>query len=140
LKAKSQKTILIVDDHEAVRVSLGELLRLQGYNILLAADGQEALDIASNSDDPLDLLITDVILPKISGLKLAQKLHQEQSTLKVLFMSGYAENAVFENSENAPENPCFIQKPCSLDELLQKIKFLLDENIDPSEAPSKRDP
>jgi Response regulator containing CheY-like receiver, AAA-type ATPase, and DNA-binding domains len=130
-KAKSKKTILLVDDHEAVRVSVGELLQLQGYNILLAADGQEALEIASNSDDPIDLLITDVILPKLSGRELAQRIHQVQSTIKVLFISGYSEQAAFQNFENVPETADFIQKPCSMEALLQKIRSLLNESVDP---------
>ena len=130
-KAKSKKTILLVDDHEAVRVSVGELLQLQGYNILLAADGQEALEIASNSDDPIDLLITDVILPKLSGRELAQRIHQVQSTIKVLFISGYSEQAAFQNFKNVPEAADFIQKPCSMEALLQKIRSLLNESVDP---------
>jgi two-component system, cell cycle sensor histidine kinase and response regulator CckA len=124
--AKTGKTILVVEDNDAVRLSLAALLEIRGYNVLLASDGQAALEIASKSNDPIDLLITDIVMPKLNGVDMARLLQQRQSTMKVLFITGYNEEEALENF-NLPPKANFIQKPSTMNELLQKISSLLTE-------------
>src|SRR5262249_40534132 len=83
-------TILLVDDDEALRRLARRILRQQGFHVIEASDGAEALDVVSAYAVPVDLLLTDVIMPKVNGLVLARRLLQERP----LYMSGYVEKSM----------------------------------------------
>jgi two-component system cell cycle sensor histidine kinase/response regulator CckA len=87
-------TILLVDDDEALRRLARLILMQQGFHVIEASDGAEALEVVSAYAEPVDLLLTDVIMPKVNGLVLAQRLLQERPGIRVLYMSGYVEKSM----------------------------------------------
>src|ERR1044071_1526973 len=87
-------TVLLVDDDVAVRGFVSRILKEQGYDILEAGDGAEALELASTHPGHIDLLLTDVIMPRVNGYVLATRMLQEHSPLAVLYMSGYMESSM----------------------------------------------
>ena len=87
-------TILLVDDDEVLRRFVQRILMQQGFHVIEASGGAEALEVASAYAQPVDLLLTDVIMPKVNGLVLAQRLLQERPGIGVLYMSGYVERSI----------------------------------------------
>jgi two-component system cell cycle sensor histidine kinase/response regulator CckA len=120
-----QETILLVEDEEAVRVLTRAALERLGYRVLEAEDGETAVRLANDHQGQLDLLITDVVMPGINGRQLAEKLVIERSTLKVLFVSGYTEDAVVRHGI-ADRSTNFLQKPFNLSILGAKVREILD--------------
>ncbi|MFN4032365.1 MAG: ATP-binding protein [Fimbriimonadales bacterium] len=114
--------VLVVEDNPDVRETIAEMLRLLGYCVLLASHPQEALQLAAANT--IDLLITDVVLPEMRGSELAHALTVMQPDLKVLFMSGYTENAVIEQGELKP-GVAFLAKPFTMAQLSAKVKETL---------------
>ena len=119
------ETILVCDDEEVVLDSVAFLLESRGYKIICANGGRQALEAAASHAGTIPLLITDVIMPKMNGWELAEKLAKEHPDTKVIFMSGYAED-VFEAGAIKGEHVAFLQKPAEGDELLQRIREVLD--------------
>ncbi len=118
------ETLLLVEDEAAVRQSAREFLALKGYTVLEAKNGEDALCIARDYLRPIDLMITDVVMPHLGGAKLAGQLAAERPTMKVLFVSGYAENTVLRHGAIDVTNS-FLQKPFSLKALARKIREVL---------------
>lgn len=116
------KTILFVEDEAFVRNVTAEVLRSAGYTVLTARNAEEALVAYREYPAAVDLLLTDVILPGETGLTLSGRLHREDSELKVLFVTGYAEQLGLCRNERAE---C-LAKPFRASALLQKIKQMLD--------------
>jgi len=112
-------TILLVEDEAALRALSAESLKRLGYDVLPAANGIEALTLAEQSG-PIDLLITDVVMPKMGGLELVEKLKATRPGLRVIFISGYAEAAAHE-SAGIPGDAILLNKPFSADALARKI-------------------
>jgi two-component system cell cycle sensor histidine kinase/response regulator CckA len=96
-----------------------------GYNVLVAEDGSEALSTADAYDGPIGLLLTDVIMPKVNGRELAERLHAQRPSLRTLFMSGYSSNVIAQHGVIA-EDIDFLDKPFSRRELLQRVRAALD--------------
>ena len=119
------ETLLLAEDEEAVRQSAREFLALQGYIVLEAANGAEALALAKAYDGPIDLMITDVVMPQMGGAKLAADLASDRPDMKVLFVSGYAE-ATFQRHGEIDVTTRFLQKPFSLKAMARKIREVLD--------------
>ncbi|MFB3917106.1 MAG: PAS domain S-box protein [Terriglobales bacterium] len=117
-------TILVVEDEEAVRRATVEFLESRGYHILEAENGEHGLRVAGEHRGEIDLLLTDVVLPAMSGPDLAQKLLDSHPAIKVLYMSGYTETAIL---EQAGENMAaiFLQKPFTFAALSEKIRKVL---------------
>jgi len=107
-----------------LRVARTALERL-GYAVLCASDGAEALEIAERRAEPIDLVITDVVMPKLGGQQLVQRLRELRPATKVLFTSGYAENAIADQGV-LREGVNFIQKPYALAALTQRVREILD--------------
>jgi CheY-like chemotaxis protein len=122
---KGEETILLVEDEKIVRELAVKMLRRMNYNILCAASGVEAIKIAQQYEDVISLLITDVVMPGMNGRELARQLQQMRPTIKILFTSGYTENAIAHHGI-IDKNLNFIGKPYSSRELGQKIRSLLD--------------
>ena len=118
------ETILVVEDEELVRSMIIALLEDYGYKILDAPNGEEAFRIAASYPEKIDLLVTDVILPKQSGKEVALRLVKERPDLKVLFMSGYTENSIVHHGV-LEEGINFIQKPFANQVFIQKISTIL---------------
>ena len=119
------ETLLLVEDESAVRQSEREFLTLNGYSVLDARDGRDAISIAREYDGTIDMMITDVIMPHMSGAKLAEQLLLERPGMKVLFVSGYAETTVLRHGA-IDVTTRFLQKPFSLKMLAKKIREVLD--------------
>ena len=115
-------TILLVDDDEAVRVVTRRILIQQGFHVIEASDGAEALEVASVYAQPIDLLLTDVIMPKVNGLVLARRLLQERPGIGVLYISGYVEKSIL--LAKHPES-IVLQKPFTADALIAAVRQLL---------------
>ena len=118
------ETILLVEDEDAVRRFVARALRDKGYNIIEASNGTEALEHAKGND--FDLLVTDVIMPKIDGASLNKKLHEMKSSFKTIFISGYTEDAFRQELDKDP-NIHFMQKPFTLRDLCSKVKQVLND-------------
>ncbi len=119
------ETLLLVEDEDAVRFIAERLLCQAGYTVLTARDAEEAMRIHDKMEHEIDLLLTDVVMPKTSGRQLADKLLSLQPKLKVLYMSGYTDNAIVHHGVlNAGTH--FIAKPFSATELTRKVREVLD--------------
>jgi len=123
---KGTETVLVVEDQDGIRDIVRESLRRNGYKVLIAVDGNEALQMASAYSDPIHLLVTDLVMPNIGGRELAQRLMPLRPGMKVLFMSGYSEHSAFDDEE-AEASPTILQKPFSLDALARNVRRVLDE-------------
>ncbi len=122
---KGFEMILLVEDEELVRKLSHRVLEACGYQVLVAKDGFEALELCQANGHQIDLLMTDVVMPLMSGRELAEKILQTHSHIKILFTSGYTDDAVVKHGVRESEMN-FIQKPFSLHELAQKVRELLD--------------
>ena len=109
-----------MEDEPLVRELSRDMLERQGYRVVLAADAKEAERMSANAGS-FDLLITDVVLPSITGVELARRIRASHPGLKVLFISGYTN----EPGETAGEGATFLQKPFSADSLGRKIRQIL---------------
>jgi CheY-like chemotaxis protein len=113
------ETVLLVEDQDAVRTLARRILQSQGYTVIDTADGAEALAIAERC--PFDVLVTDVVMPHMSGPELAKAILQRKPGTRVMFMSGYASHSAAEEISEAP----LVQKPFTPGELLAKLNELL---------------
>ena len=126
---QGSETVLIVEDDKAVRNFSKKVLKRSGYNILEAQDGEEALMLSKAHEGHIDLLLTDMVMPKMSGKDLADRLLALRPETKVLFMSGYTDNAIIRHGTLEPDAN-FLQKPFTPEILTQRIRKVLDQRID----------
>ena len=119
------ETILVVEDDEAVRGFVRGVLQSRGHTLLEAGNSNEALSLLRTHQQPIQLLLTDVVMPQMSGRELAQQLLALQPKMKVLFMSGYTDNAVVQHGALEPGTN-FLQKPFSPERLMRKVREILD--------------
>jgi two-component system cell cycle sensor histidine kinase/response regulator CckA len=122
--AGGSETILLVEDEDSVRQLVRETLESRGYRLLEAANGKDALTLAAAHTDPIHLVITDVVMPGLSGHELAQQLLAARPTLKVLYLSGYAQDA-FSATAATEAQKTFLQKPFTLQSLTRKVREIL---------------
>jgi PAS domain S-box-containing protein len=123
--ARGSETILLVEDAASLRALTRELLENSGYTVLEAEDGEQAVQIAKEYEGNISLLLTDVSLPKIKGPSLARSLLQQRPGLRVLYVSGYADNIIVPNGVLQP-GAAFLQKPFTAGALAGKVRELLD--------------
>jgi two-component system, cell cycle sensor histidine kinase and response regulator CckA len=124
--AKGSETLLVVEDEYAVRELVRGVLESAGYTVLLALRGEEAIQIASDNRSPIDLLLTDVVMPQMGGRELAKAVEKIDPMIKVVYMSGYAEKAIVHQGILEP-GAVLIQKPFTPDALIRKIREVLDK-------------
>jgi PAS domain S-box-containing protein len=120
------ETVLVVEDERAVREQAVLVLDSYGYRVLDAADGQAALDLSRSHEGPIDLLLTDVIMPGMNGRELADLLQPERPEMQVLYMSGYTGDAIAHHGVLADKS-AFLPKPFTLEDLLRKVREVLDK-------------
>ncbi len=118
-------TILLVEDEEAVRSFAARALEGRGYKVLQAGTGAEALDVLGDHDGDIDLVVSDVVMPEMDGPTLLTKLRETLPDIKIIFISGYAEEAFKKNLEGE-ESFAFLPKPFSLKQLAAAVKDVLD--------------
>ena len=122
------ETILLVEDNEAVRAFATRVLAQQGYVVIQAAQGVEALALAEAGGDMIDLLLTDVIMPGLQGHELAEQLAARQPGLRVLYISGFTENSVIRHGV-VDQGIAFLPKPFTAEALSRAVRQALDANI-----------
>ena len=115
-----------MEDQEEVRKLTKRVLEARGYAVLAAPNGAEALEIVDRHPTPIDLMITDVVMPGMNGREVAQRACAKRSDLKVLFVSGYTGEAVLQHRLLEP-GVAFLQKPFSPDALARKTREVLDD-------------
>jgi CheY-like chemotaxis protein len=120
-------TVLVVEDQDLFREMIHEVLEQNGFRVLLAQNGDEALRICEEQTDPIDLVLTDVVMPKMSGPQLAEKISARRK-MRVLFMSGYSDDAIARHGVLA-ERAEFLQKPFSPDDLLRKVQSVVLQKL-----------
>ena len=119
------ETILIVEDEVSVRRMAARALSSQGYTIVEAENGAEALEVLARTEGPVDLVLTDVVMPVLNGRELGERLAVERPELRVLYMSGYTDDDVVRRGLLRPESP-FLQKPFMPADLSRKVREVLD--------------
>jgi CheY-like chemotaxis protein len=125
---RGSETVLLVEDDEEVRALARETLEAGGYTVIPAAGPSEALRLAADGSRPIDLLLTDVVLPQLSGRGLADRLSADHRELRLLYMSGYTDEAIVRHGVLA-EGVAFLQKPFTPYALLAKIREVLDRPL-----------
>jgi two-component system cell cycle sensor histidine kinase/response regulator CckA len=118
------ETILLVEDDDALRQMAARVLRSADYHVVEAVNGEDALSVAK-AHGPIDLLITDVVMPKIGGIELALMLRARDSELRVVYMSGYSEPNLKTQAVIGADAP-WLMKPFSSSELLREARSLLN--------------
>ena len=121
-----QDTILLVEDEDAVRSFAARALKMRGYTVLDANGGEPALEIVKSHAGPIHLLVTDVVMPNMDGPTLVKEVRRLRPDTRIIFMSGYAEEA-FRHSEEKAEHYHFLPKPFGLKQLVAKVKDVLSE-------------
>jgi CheY-like chemotaxis protein len=124
--ARGSETILLVEDEPAVRGLASRILEKQGYRVLSAQHGREAMDIASSETGKIDLVLTDVVMPGMNGRGLVERLAGIRPTMKSLYMSGYTDDDIIRRGFIEPSKS-FLQKPFTSEALLQTVRKVLDE-------------
>jgi two-component system cell cycle sensor histidine kinase/response regulator CckA len=116
-----QGTILLVEDEEGLRALNARGLKSRGYSVLEAGNGVEAIEVLSENGGKVDLVVSDVVMPEMDGPTLLKELRKRHPDLKIIFVSGYAEDA-FEKSLPAGEQFSFLPKPFTLKQLVGAVK------------------
>jgi two-component system cell cycle sensor histidine kinase/response regulator CckA len=122
---RGHETILLVEDQDSLREMVSEALRLLGYKVLVAPDGEAAIDLARGHVGPLDLLVTDIVMPRLGGFDLARGLLAERPGLRVLYMSGHGTDVVGRHGIREAGLP-LLEKPFRTEVLALKVREALD--------------
>jgi CheY-like chemotaxis protein len=122
---QGRETVLLTEDEEQVRQMIRIILEMNGYHVLEAASGEEALALYKQHVDRIDLIMTDVVMPGMSGRELAQSLEILHLGIKVLYMSGYTDDAIVRHGL-LDQEIAFLQKPFTPDALMRKMREVLD--------------
>jgi CheY-like chemotaxis protein len=124
--APEATTVLVVEDEDVIRTLVDQVLRGEGYEVLLAADGHEAIDLAGRNR--IDVLLTDLTMPGIGGHELAVRLRESRPGLKVMFMSGFAEGGDF-SAAALPPGTAFLEKPFTFTHLTERVRDLVSTKV-----------
>ncbi len=120
--------ILLVEDEACVRRLAREFLEISGYTVLEASSGAAAVQVAEQHDGPIHLMVTDVVMPGMSGWELAQSMRDRRADMKVIYMSGYTDKAGAQDGGFDP-GTVFLQKPFPLSTLVEKVRELLGAEV-----------
>ena len=123
------ETVLVADDEPDIRNLVFDILRPLGYHVLLAVSGDDALTLSNAHKGPIDLLLTDVVMPGLDGKKLADKLCARRPGVKVIFMSGYTDDAIAHHGI-LDSGVVLIQKPLTPGSLAHKIREVLGKKVE----------
>jgi two-component system cell cycle sensor histidine kinase/response regulator CckA len=127
-------TILIVDDEESVRRFVERVLHDAGYETAVASDGVDALEVAKRLKS-FELLVTDVMMPGISGDELARRLRRDEPKLKILYLTGYSDR-LFKDKVTLWEDEAFLDKPCTIQSLKEAVSLLMVGSLTPKDNPA----
>ncbi len=118
------ETILLVEDEDVVRDLARRVLERQGYTVLACSAGEEAVALAEQHEQPIDLLLTDVVMPGMRGYEVAELVSASRPEIKILYMSGYAEEALVGRAAFA--GSALIEKPFAVDALARRVRDALE--------------
>jgi CheY-like chemotaxis protein len=121
---RGTETVLLVEDATAVRTVIRQVLERLGYTVLDAADGQLALEVAARHHGPIDLVVTDIVMPALGGRELAERLRRVRPDIRILYTSGYTDDAVVRTGVLDAEF-VFMQKPFTPEILASKVREAL---------------
>ena len=121
---KGSETILLVEDEDSVRRLASEILQMNGYKVFEARRGSEAIEICEREHGPINMMVTDVVMPRMSGPQLADHLAEVRPRMKVLYMSGYTDSSII-NHGVLESSTAFLQKPFTPSSLLNKVREIL---------------
>lgn len=127
---RGTETVLLAEDNAAVRMLAQGVLQQHGYHVLLADNGLQALSIMAGYDGPVQLLLTDVVMPEMNGRELYENIVKDHPDIRVLYMSGYTENVIAHRGV-LDAGVQFIQKPFTVNALAAKVRETLDMRVDP---------
>ncbi len=119
------ETVLVVEDEDSVRAMVAGMLQKYGYHVLQAASGSDAIQLLQDQPSRIDLVLTDVVMPEMSGRRLAELLQEQFRDLRFLFMSGYSDDAILHRGVQS-EQAAFLQKPFTQRTLAEKVREVLD--------------
>jgi PAS domain S-box-containing protein len=122
--SQATETVLVVEDEANVRALIVDILRTQGYQVLAAASGPEALHLSQEHDGPLHLLLSDLVMPRMNGKELAEQMSAQRPEMQVLYMSGYADSTILGGSAPATQR-AFLSKPFTAEHLIQEVQAVL---------------
>jgi len=128
------KTILVVEDNDFVRAMTTSILQTSGYKVVNAVHGREAFAICMHREEPIDLILTDVLMPHMTGPELIERLGNVRNDFKVLFMSGFMDDATLKRMMLSSREVNFIGKPFDVPDLLNKVSDILAMNSMGSDA------
>jgi two-component system, cell cycle sensor histidine kinase and response regulator CckA len=120
-------SVLLVEDDQLVRASIRQMLAAEEFGVLEASNGEEALEIWQTNHAGIDLLVTDISMPGMSGIDLVDRLGRESGYLKALYISGFPE--MVENPGATPRKVPFLQKPFSTEQVSRKIRAILNRPL-----------
>jgi two-component system, cell cycle sensor histidine kinase and response regulator CckA len=126
-KSKGTETILIADDEDGVRKLVHAVLATNGYNVLEASDGKEALGIFEQHRSQISLVVTDIVMPQMTGLELGERLNALDPQLRILYISGYRDSPIGASGDDRDRS--FLHKPFTPDALLSRVRDLLDQPV-----------
>jgi len=123
---KGTETVLLAEDEPLILTMVSRTLRDQGYRVLESTNGEEALRVAQeHASERIDVLVTDIVMPRMGGLELAERIRSVRGGLKIVFTSGYTDKTVFNKGEQEP-GVAFLPKPFLPEELAIKVRSVLD--------------
>jgi CheY-like chemotaxis protein len=122
---RGSETILLVEDEAGVRDLTAHILKVHGYQVLIARDGMHALEIGAQHDGPIHLLLTDVVMPQMNGRELATQLQEKRPGMQVVYMSGYTGETIARHGILEPR-VIFMAKPFTMTSLINKVRAVLD--------------
>jgi PAS domain S-box-containing protein len=128
-RLQGSETILVVEDDQGVRMLARDVLEMDGYTVLEASHGEEALRVCEEHQGPIHLMVTDMVMPGMNGRQLAERLAPLRPEMKVLYVSGYTDNAILRHGVLEP-GMAFLQKPITPGALARKVREVLDEPDD----------
>jgi DNA-binding response OmpR family regulator len=123
--ATGSETILLIEDLAELREMIAAMLRSKGYNVLQARDGAEAVSIAASHFAPIDLIVTDVVMPKLNGPEAVRQIRTRRAGVKAIYITGYSNQSM--TAEDLSSNSITVEKPIRPDTLLAKIREVLDQ-------------
>lgn len=119
------ETLLVVEDDDSVRMFTVRMLTTLGYNVLSAADGQKGLDLFKSQPSQINMIITDMLMPNMTGRQFVEAVREINKDMKIMFVSGYAPDDT-EDGAALSQSVAFFQKPYTRDQLSKKIRDVLD--------------
>ncbi len=127
---QGSETILLAEDEDMIRTMVSRVLRTQGYRVLEARDGSEAVRLGTEAREPIHLLLTDVVMPGMNGKEVTAKLAAAHPEMRVLYISGYTDNADVSRGV-LDESADFLQKPFTPETLTRRVRETLSRPRDP---------